>query len=249
MSARSSSGGRTGPARSPRNGPRTGRSRHRSLKASGTSQDRPHARRRNAHLMFLDESGFMLTPTARRSFAPRGQTPILKGWDRHDRISAISGITVSPKKRRLGLYFQLMPDDVNVHGEDRRVPRATAAAHPRADDDPVGPGQRACPLEGGAGLPGRAPGDRDRAIVFGTGLAMQDPARLPSDFALPRPPDPWPGGPRSCGLPSSAQRRPPRDPGDEGAAGSAQTVGGTASRAVNFSRWAVISSRLASPRK
>jgi hypothetical protein len=68
--------------------------------------------------VFLDESGFMLTPTVRRTFAPRGRTPILKSWDRHDRISAISAITVSPKRRSLGLYFHLMPDDENVHGED-----------------------------------------------------------------------------------------------------------------------------------
>ena len=60
----------------------------------------------------------MLTPTVRRTLAPRGQTPILRSWDRHDRISAISCITVSPKRRRLGLYFRLLPDDANAHGED-----------------------------------------------------------------------------------------------------------------------------------
>jgi transposase len=69
-------------------------------------------------LVFLDESGFMLTPTVRRTLAPRGQTPVLDTWDRHDRISAISAITVSPKRRQLGLYFRLLPDDVNAHGED-----------------------------------------------------------------------------------------------------------------------------------
>ena len=73
---------------------------------------------RKAHLVFLDESGFMLTPTVRRTLAPRGKTPILKRWDRHDRISAISAVTVSPKRRRLGLYFRLLPDDANAHGED-----------------------------------------------------------------------------------------------------------------------------------
>jgi transposase len=76
------------------------------------------ARRRKAHLVFLDESGFMLTPTVRRTLAPRGKTPIIKSWDRHDRISAISAVTVSPKRRRLGLYFRLLPDDANAHGED-----------------------------------------------------------------------------------------------------------------------------------
>jgi transposase len=60
----------------------------------------------------------MLTPTVRRTLAPRGQTPILKSWDRHDRISAISAVTISPKRRKLGLYFRLLPDDTNAHAED-----------------------------------------------------------------------------------------------------------------------------------
>jgi transposase len=76
------------------------------------------AQARGAHLAFLDESGFMLTPTVRRTWAPRGQTPILDAWDRRDRISAISSITVSPKNRSLNLYFDLLPDNTNVHGED-----------------------------------------------------------------------------------------------------------------------------------
>ena len=59
----------------------------------------------------------MLTPTVRRSLAPRGRTPILRCWDRHDRISAISAIAVSPSRRRAGLHFRLLPDDVNVRGE------------------------------------------------------------------------------------------------------------------------------------
>jgi hypothetical protein len=40
----------------------------------------------------------MLTPTVRRTLAPRGKTPILRSWDRHDRISALSAVTVSPKR-------------------------------------------------------------------------------------------------------------------------------------------------------
>src|SRR5262249_39472447 len=40
------------------------------------------AKARDAHLVFLDESGFMLTPTVRRTLAPRGQTPVLPCWDR-----------------------------------------------------------------------------------------------------------------------------------------------------------------------
>jgi transposase len=76
------------------------------------------ARRRGAHLVFLDESGFLLTPSVRRTWAPRGRTPVLGAWDRRDRISAISSITVSPKSGRLNLYFDLLEDNANVHAED-----------------------------------------------------------------------------------------------------------------------------------
>jgi transposase len=75
-------------------------------------------RRRRAHLVFLDESGFLLTPSVRRTWGPRGHTPILDAWDRRDRISAISSITVSPRRGRLNLYFQLLPKNANVHGAD-----------------------------------------------------------------------------------------------------------------------------------
>ncbi|MFN2385627.1 MAG: transposase [Thermoanaerobaculia bacterium] len=60
-----------------------------------------------AHLVFADESGFLLTPTVAKSWAPVGKTPVVRHFDRRDRISAISGISVSPKRRRLNLYFQL----------------------------------------------------------------------------------------------------------------------------------------------
>lgn len=75
-------------------------------------------RERNAHLVFLDESGFMLTPTVRRTWAPRGGRPVLSCWDRRDRISAISCITVSPRARRTNLYFDLLADNANVRAED-----------------------------------------------------------------------------------------------------------------------------------
>ena len=48
----------------------------------------------------------MLTPTVVRTWAPRGQTPRLHPCQRHDRVSVISGISVSPRRRRLGLYYQ-----------------------------------------------------------------------------------------------------------------------------------------------
>lgn len=49
----------------------------------------------------------MLQPVCRRTWAPRGQTPILCQWDRRDRLSAISALTVAPRRRRFGLYWRL----------------------------------------------------------------------------------------------------------------------------------------------
>jgi transposase len=73
--------------------------------------------KRKAHVVFLDESGFQLTPAVRRTLAPRGKTPVLEAWDRRDRISAISCVTLSPVLARPGLYFRLLPLNQTVHAE------------------------------------------------------------------------------------------------------------------------------------
>lgn len=64
----------------------------------------------------IDESGFMLQPVVRRTWAPKGQTPIQYSWDRHDRISTIAALTLAPRRRRLGLYFQIHSH--NIHAEE-----------------------------------------------------------------------------------------------------------------------------------
>src|ERR1041385_2765241 len=76
------------------------------------------AQQRGASLVFLDESCYRLTPTVRRTLAPRGQTPILPCSEKRDKISAISAITLSPKQLRPGLFFELLPDKQNFHGEE-----------------------------------------------------------------------------------------------------------------------------------
>lgn len=58
----------------------------------------------------------MLQPLVRRTWAPRGETPILRCWQRHDRLSVISALTVSPTRRRLGLYFDIF--DHNIVTDD-----------------------------------------------------------------------------------------------------------------------------------
>ena len=49
----------------------------------------------------------MLQPVVRRTWAPRGDTPRQDRWERHDRLSGISALTVSPQRRHLDLYFAL----------------------------------------------------------------------------------------------------------------------------------------------
>ena len=58
-------------------------------------------------IVFLDESGFMLQPTVRRTWAPSGRTPILVESARHDRISAIGALSISPVRRWMDFSFQL----------------------------------------------------------------------------------------------------------------------------------------------
>jgi transposase len=66
-----------------------------------------NATRLGAHLVFADESGFFLTPTIAKTWAPLGRTPVVRHIDRRDRISVISAISVSPVRRRPNLYFQM----------------------------------------------------------------------------------------------------------------------------------------------
>lgn len=58
----------------------------------------------------------MLQPVVRRTWAPRGRTPVLKQWERHDRLSVVSALTVAPKRRRFGLYWRSQRR--NICGED-----------------------------------------------------------------------------------------------------------------------------------
>ena len=72
-----------------------------------------NAARLGAHLVFADESGFLLIPNVVRTWAPQGQTPIHRHRQgRRDKISVISGISVSPTRHRLGLSYLLFYDNI-----------------------------------------------------------------------------------------------------------------------------------------
>lgn len=47
-----------------------------------------------------------MLPTVRRTWAPQGQTPILRHRTRsHKKVSTIGALTISPGRRRIGLYL------------------------------------------------------------------------------------------------------------------------------------------------
>jgi len=69
--------------------------------------------RLGAHIVFADESGFLLIPHVAKTWAPQGQTPIHRHRQgRRDKISVISGISLSPKRHHLGLYSLLFFDNI-----------------------------------------------------------------------------------------------------------------------------------------
>lgn len=68
----------------------------------------------NARMGFSDESAFSDKPTVRKTWAPKGKTPILKvpgGWITR---SVISLITCSHKGKRPRLYFKMLKGAVNA---------------------------------------------------------------------------------------------------------------------------------------
>jgi transposase len=58
-------------------------------------------------ILFIDESGFYPLPSVVRTYAPVGQTPILREWYTRDHLSAISAISPEGK-----LYFHSQDDAI-----------------------------------------------------------------------------------------------------------------------------------------
>src|SRR5688572_10754365 len=74
------------------------------------------ARKNCSYIVFIDETGFMMGPLVRRTWAPRGQTPIIKVTRPHERISAIGAMTIRRSPIRFGFQFQLLADNANFKG-------------------------------------------------------------------------------------------------------------------------------------
>jgi transposase len=68
------------------------------------------AARRRAHLVLIDESGFLMSPLVRRTLAPRGKTPCLRPKTAHrEKVSLSAAISILPRRHRLGLYWHSYP--------------------------------------------------------------------------------------------------------------------------------------------
>lgn len=70
-----------------------GRDGNYGLAAERLGRTHPQNADENRTVVFVDESGFYLLPFVTRTYAPRGQTPVLPAPVRRDHLSGISGVT------------------------------------------------------------------------------------------------------------------------------------------------------------
>jgi transposase len=71
------------------------------------------ARRRHALIVFEDESGVSLLPSVRATWAPRGQTPVLRHHFAWKRLSIAAALVYEPDGSDAHLVFQLRPGAYN----------------------------------------------------------------------------------------------------------------------------------------
>ena len=57
----------------------------------------------------------MLQPLVRRTWAPRGQTPIHWSWDRYDRLSVVAALCLSPVRQRSRLLFHVQDHNLTAN--------------------------------------------------------------------------------------------------------------------------------------
>jgi hypothetical protein len=77
------------------------------------AESKKSARRRGALIVFEDESGFSLLPPVRATWAPRGQTPVLRHRFSWKRLSMAAAIVYEPDGSDAHLVFQTRPGAYN----------------------------------------------------------------------------------------------------------------------------------------
>jgi transposase len=66
------------------------------------------ARREHRDLIFVDESGFYLLPGRVKTYAPKGETPILDEWQTRDHLAVRGGVTIAGQ-----VYSLVRPSSLN----------------------------------------------------------------------------------------------------------------------------------------
>lgn len=62
----------------------------------------------NARIVFIDETGFLMAPLVRRTWARKGHTPILSQATRsHKKVSVVGALVTPPYNKRVRFYFAL----------------------------------------------------------------------------------------------------------------------------------------------
>jgi len=77
--------------------------------AGALARGKKNARRRQAWIVFEDESGVSERPSVRRTWAPRGQTPVLIHAFNWGKISVAAALAYRWDGKRTRLYFQTRP--------------------------------------------------------------------------------------------------------------------------------------------
>jgi putative transposase len=72
--------------------------------------------KKESYIVFIDETGFMFAPLVRKTWAPRGKTPVVRVTTPHERISAIGAMTIRRVPIRFGFEFHLLGDNLNFKG-------------------------------------------------------------------------------------------------------------------------------------
>lgn len=75
--------------------------------------DKKGAQEQGATIIFVDESGFYLTPNVRRTWSKRGVTPIIRHWLAKDKLNAICAIEYNPDNDDTNVLFYMQKENVN----------------------------------------------------------------------------------------------------------------------------------------
>jgi hypothetical protein len=78
------------------------------------ARGKKNARRRKAWIFFEDESGVSQLPSVRRTWAPRGETPVLVHAFTWKSLSVCAALGFRWDGRRCRLYFQTRPGSYNT---------------------------------------------------------------------------------------------------------------------------------------